>query len=65
MHSPLSSCDSVCRNMAVRTDTALEVKPELYNKGATHWEIWIIWFGMGWDAVSRSGLGREEVRRLI
>lgn len=33
MHSPLSSCDSVCRNMAVRTDTALEVKPELYNKG--------------------------------
>ena len=46
--------------MAVRTDTALEVKPELYNKGATPWDLdHLVW---GWDG--RSGLGREEVSRF-
>ncbi|CAL1163783.1 unnamed protein product [Cladocopium goreaui] len=33
MHSPLSSCDSVWRSMALRTDTALEVRSDLYDRG--------------------------------
>eukprot|EP00438_Fugacium_kawagutii_P001320 Skav226304 [mRNA] locus=scaffold3301:391463:403847:+ [translate_table: standard] len=33
MNSPLSSCDSVWQSMAVRTDSALEVRSDLYDKG--------------------------------